>query len=119
MGKQEEHIQKFYDLEPWRYQRIARYTWFLSHTTPVRRDLVLYLRDWTNPFNPLQLKLECYNVDICAYATIYFRGSRIEIQVHVDERMQYIFEDTYDSPEVLLKCQDFKFQLEHVSYEYL
>lgn len=118
MKEQEERIQSFYHLEPWKYQDIIRYIWFIYHGNPVRRDLTLYLGVWMKPFDPLKLKLECYNVDVGAYAAIYFRN-KINIQVRLDERMHYVFEDTFDSTQVLLKCQNFNFQLEQVDYEYL
>lgn len=118
MKNQEEHIQDFYHLEPWKYQKITRYTWLISHAHQVKRDLVLYLGVWMKPFDPLQLKLQCYNVESDAYGTIYFRG-KIKIQIHLDEQMRYVFEDTFDRKQVLLKCQDFDFQLEHVDYEHL
>lgn len=118
MNKQEERIQDFYHLEPWKYQRITRYIWFLSRTNPIRRDLTFYLGIWTKPFNPFQLKVQCYDVEVQAYSSIYFR-EKIMLQLRLDERMQYTFEDIFDDTQLLLKCQDFDFQLEQVDDEHL
>lgn len=122
-------IQEFLDMQPWKYNWLTRFDVRLYYSVPrgadvIRVDLWLGHREKaTTPFEPQQLHLICYEVDLSPQSyrlwPIPTSNWRLVIKSIHDRHLSRLnYAIVEEEMETLFHCFRFEARIEEVEYEY-